>query len=309
MARDGSTRIGYAPAVVDTALDALLERLHSRSRGAPFLAGLSGLQGSGKSTFARQLVAAANARGVPSTGLSLDDFYLGRRARRHLAREVHPLLATRGVPGTHDLDLLAQTLGDLARASPRRPARVPRFDKGRDTRLAPSRWRRIVRKPRLIVLEGWCVGLPAQAADALWRPLNALERHADRDGRWRRSVNARLAGDYAKLWSRLDALILLQAPTFPIVTRWRGEQERRLRVRGAPHAMDAATLRGFLMHYERLSRHALRTLPARADVRLELRADRSVRRILAGGERRARRQASGNATPAQRAGSTTTAVP
>ncbi|MFI4970120.1 MAG: hypothetical protein ACHP7D_07925, partial [Lysobacterales bacterium] len=124
MARDVSTRIGYARNVVDTTLDALLERLHLRSPAGPFLAGLSGLQGSGKSTFARQLVAAANARGVRSEALSLDDFYLGRRARMRLAREVHPLLATRGVPGTHDPDLLARTLVELAAASPRRPARI-----------------------------------------------------------------------------------------------------------------------------------------------------------------------------------------
>ena len=282
MARDVSTRIGYAPDVVDTTLDALLERLHLRSPARPFLAGLSGLQGSGKSTFARQLVAAANARGVRGEALSLDDFYLGRRARMRLAREVHPLLATRGVPGTHDPDLLARTLVELAAASPRRPARIPRFDKGLDTRVAPSRWRHVAKPPRLIVLEGWCVGVPAQSSTALRPALNALERNADRDGHWRRWVNARLAGDYAKQWARLDALILLEAPGFAFVSQWRDEQERALRDRGAPRAMDSASLARFLMHYERLSRHALRALPARADIRLVLRADRSVRRIAAG---------------------------
>jgi D-glycerate 3-kinase len=195
---------------------------------------------------------------------------------------VHPLLATRGVPGTHEPDLLARTLVELAAASPRRPARMPRFDKGRDTRVAPLHWRCVAKPPRLIVLEGWCVGVPAQSSTALQPALNALERNADRDGRWRRWVNARLAGDYAKQWARLDALILLEAPGFATVTRWRDEQERALRARGAPHAMDAATLHDFLMHYERLSRHALRALPARADIRLVLRADHSVRRIAAG---------------------------
>ena len=277
MARDVSTRIGYAPDVVGATLDAVLERLHLRR---PFLAGLSGLQGSGKSTLARQLVAAANARGVRSEALSLDDFYLGRRARMRLAREVHPLLATRGVPGTHEPDLLARTLVELATASSRRPARIPRFDKGRDTRVAPSHWRCVAKPPHLIVLEGWCVGVPAQSSTALRPALNALERNADRDGRWRRWVNARLAGDYAKLWARLDALILLEAPGFATAARWRDEQERPLRVRGATHAMDAAALRDFLMHYERLSRHALRELPARADVRIRLRDDRTLRGIV-----------------------------
>ena len=248
-----------------------------RARRTPWLVGLSGLQGSGKSTFARQLAAAANARGVACVVLSLDDFYLGRRARRDLARPVHPLFATRGVPGTHDLDLLSRTLTALRRASARNPAWLPRFDKGRDTRLPPSRWRRVTSPPRLILLEGWCVGVPPQREAELRRPLNALERDEDRALQWRRRVNHELAHGYAKLWRRLDRLILLQAPSFDVVARWRDQQERALRRRGAPQAMDRRALARFLMHYERLSRVALRALPARADLRLRLDEERVVR--------------------------------
>lgn len=249
------------------------------ARARPFVVGLSGLQGSGKSTLARQLAAAARLDGLDCVALSLDDFYFGRRERDRLARKVHPLLATRGVPGTHDLDLLHATLEALARASPARPARLPRFDKGRDTRLPPSRWRRVAKPPRLVVLEGWCVGLPPQAAAALRRPVNALERSEDRDGRWRAYVNAQLAGPCARAWRRLDRLVLLRAPGADVVARWRDEQEHALRDRGARHAMDRATLHRFLMHTERLSRHALRVLPARADLCLRLDARRVVRGI------------------------------
>lgn len=278
MREDASTRAGYADAVVEASLDAALA--HLRARRAPWLVGLSGLQGSGKSTFARQLAAAANARSVSCRPLSLDDFYLGRRERATLAREAHPLFATRGVPGTHDLDLLARTLAALRRASAQRPARVPRFDKGRDTRLPPSRWRRVSEAPRLILLEGWCVGVPTQDEAELTRPLNALERDEDRDLRWRHRVNRELARGYARLWRKLDALILLEAPDFDVVARWRDQQERALRRRGAPQAMSRAQLARFLMHYERLSRVALRELPARADLRLRLDLERRVTRIL-----------------------------
>lgn len=278
MARDASTQPGYHRCVVEATLDALLARL--RPASARWIVGLSGVQGSGKTTFAHQLATSAHARGFPCETLSLDDFYRGRRERQWLAREVHPLLATRGVPGTHDLDLLARTLAALADASDENPARVPRFDKGRDTRLPPSRWRRVTRRPRLVLLEGWCVGVPPQPARALPRPINALERVEDANGVWRRWVNAQLAGAYARLWARLDALIVLAAPDFAIVTYWRAGQERMLRERDAPRAMDAAALKRFLMHYERLSRHALRTLPARADVCILLRADRSARAII-----------------------------
>lgn len=259
----------------------MLGALPVRGRHArrPLLVGLSGLQGSGKSTFARALAAAANARAIPCDVLSLDDFYYGRRARQHLARTRHPLFATRGVPGTHDVGLLLHALAALGVAGPRRPARLPRFDKGRDTRVVPSRWRRVARPPALVVLEGWCVGVPPQDAHSLRRAVNALERDEDRDGRWRRAVNAELARAYSLLWRRLDRLVLLQAPSFAVVERWRDEQERALRARGAPRALDHAALHRFLMHYEHLSRHALRTLPPRADIRLVLDEHRRVRGI------------------------------
>lgn len=278
MRQNASTQAGYPERVVQAALDAALARLQARK--APWLLGLSGLQGSGKSTFARQFAAAANRRGVPCLVLSLDDFYLGRRARQRLAREVHPLFATRGVPGTHDLALLTRTLAALRGASAATPASLPRFDKGRDTRVPPSRWRRVRTPPRLILLEGWCVGVPAQSEASLRPALNALERDEDRERRWRRRVNDELAHGYARLWRRLDALMLLQAPGFDVVARWRDEQERALRRRGAPQAMDRAALARFLMHYERLSRVALRELPARADLRLRLDGERNVAAIL-----------------------------
>jgi D-glycerate 3-kinase len=277
MRRDANTRNGYDRATIDAVLDALAPYLRASRRTT--IVGISGLQGSGKTTLARQLARTATARGMPSIVLSLDDFYLGRRERAKLARDLHPLLATRGVPGTHDPALIEQTLDAIAHATARRPARIPRFDKGRDTRVAPSRWRRIAEAPRLILLEGWCVGVPAQGSRTLAKPLNALERVEDANGCWRAHIDAQLAGNYARLWRRLDALVVLAAPDFDIVERWRGEPERALRRRGAPRAMSPPELKRFLMHYERISKHALRTLPTLADVVIALDASRNVRSV------------------------------
>ncbi|HEX5124353.1 MAG TPA: kinase, partial [Rhodanobacteraceae bacterium] len=146
-------------------------------------------------------------------------------------------------------------------------------------RVSPSRWRRVTSPPRLILLEGWCVGVPAERNAALSRAVNALERIEDADARWRRWVNARLAGEYASLWRQFDALVMLAAPSFEIVSKWRDEPERILRERNAPRAMSRAALRRFLMHYERLSRQALRTLPAIADIVVTLDAARRVSKI------------------------------
>ena len=277
MARDANTSNRYSDAVVARVADWLAQ--HLRGRRHALFVGISGLQGSGKSTLAAQLVAALTQGGAPALAMSIDDFYLGRGERTRLARRAHPLFATRGVPGTHDLVLFDRTLDALRHASATDPARVPRFDKGRDTRMPPARWRQIVAPPRVILLEGWCVGIPAQTDAQLALPINPLERDEDADRRWRSYANAQLQGEYARLWNRFDALIQLAAPSFEIVQRWRDEQERALRRVHAPRAMTPAALRRFLLHYERLSRHALRALPARTDLRLVLDANRRVRRI------------------------------
>lgn len=246
----------------------------ARSR-RPYILGLSGLQGSGKSTLARVMKAQAETRGWPTEVLSLDDFYYARSDREALARDVHPLLRSRGVPGTHEIELLMSVLAALPQASDKLPVSHPRFDKGRDTRFPPSRWPRTTRPPRLVIVEGWALGIRPQLQAALARPVNELERNEDPDGSWRHWVNKQLRG-YQPLWRKFDALIVLQAPSWEIVRRWRGEQEQELLSRHAPLAMDAATLERFLAHFERLSRHALATLPVLADTCVEYDDDRHV---------------------------------
>ena len=246
----------------------------ARSR-RPYILGLSGLQGSGKSTLARVMKAQAEARGWATEVLSLDDFYYARSDREALAKEVHPLLRSRGVPGTHEIELMMSVLAALPQASDKLPVSHPRFDKGRDTRFSPSRWPRVTRPPKLVIVEGWALGIRPQFQAALAKPVNELERREDPDGSWRHWVNKQLRG-YQPLWRKFDALIVLQAPSWEIVRRWRGEQEQDLLARHAPLAMDAPALERFLAQFERLSRHALATLPALADTCVEYDDDRHV---------------------------------
>jgi D-glycerate 3-kinase len=242
---------------------------------SPFILGVSGLQGSGKSTLAAALIEAARERGWSAVTLSLDDVYLTRAERETLARQVHPLLRTRGVPGTHDLTLLASTLAALEKAAPERPVSIPRFDKGKDDRYAATLWPEVPLPSMLVILEGWCLGLEPQIEADLVEPINPLEREEDAEGVWRQWVNTKLT-EYLSIWRRLDGLVLLQAPSWDVVARWRDEAEWSLRARGEPRAMDEVEMARFLQHYERLSRHALATLPAKADMIVMLDQDRNV---------------------------------
>lgn len=256
---------GWPPAFVQARLDDALEhglRVHA----------IAGLQGTGKSTLAMQLVARARDRGLRAVALSIDDFYLGRRERLRLGRTVHPLCATRGPPGTHDVPLACEVLDALVA---RVPVRLPRFDKIADRRLPPSRWP-VVRAVDLVVFEGWCLKVPPQPEDALRTPVNTLERTEDVAGDWRRWVNASLGRDYPPLWSRLPWLLFLQAPGFEVVPGWRWQQELTLQsAHPGRRAMDQVQVARFVQCFERVSRQALATLPGIADAVVRLDATRT----------------------------------
>ena len=255
---------GFADALIAGVLD------DARAHSARIL-GVSGLQGSGKSTLATQLVDAASRRGLRAVALSLDDVYLDRPDRERLARDVHPLLATRGPPGTHDVALACATL-DVLRAGT--PVRLPAFDKLGDRRRPVAEWHD-ASDVDLVVFEGWCLGTPAELPGALAEPVNALERDEDGDGRWRRWCNDALARDYPALWQRIDWLVFLQPPGFEIVPQWRWQQEQALQAREPSRTgMTRMQVERFVQHYERVSRQALRTLPAIANRVIRLDASR-----------------------------------
>ena len=248
---------------------AAAERLLESTLERPIVMGLCGAQGSGKSTLAASLV-----RRLPDTVvLSLDDFYLTRAQRASLAAEVHPLFATRGAPGTHDLPLALRTFAALDRGE---PVPLPQFDKSIDDRLDPALWPIAPSRCRLIIFEGWCVGAIPQPAAALETPVNELERDRDAAMIWRRHANEALAA-YQQLFARIDTLVLLCAPDWETVLGWRIEQEhtlRRSRDDGVG-IMDDAAVAAFVSHYESLTRHILSEMPGRADLVLQLAFDRS----------------------------------
>ncbi len=234
------------------------------ARDRAVLVGLCGSQASGKSTTAGRLAERLGGPEARTVVLSIDDFYLTSRERQSLARTIHPLLATRGVPGTHDLALMANVIHALLHARPESVTALPRFDKASDDRVPRNAWPDFEGRPDVVILEGWCVGARPQSDAALAEPVNALEAGEDADGHWRRYVNACLAGAYADFFARLDLRLMLRAPSFACVHGWRMEQEAGLSrdARSARPAMTDAELARFIAHYERLTNWILQDEPA-----------------------------------------------
>ena len=77
------------------------------SKKKPFIIGLAGGQGSGKTTISSILsIILKKYFKLSVFVISIDDFYKTRKDRRILSKNKHPLLITRGVPGTHDINLM-----------------------------------------------------------------------------------------------------------------------------------------------------------------------------------------------------------
>jgi D-glycerate 3-kinase len=208
--------------------------------------GITGSQGSGKTTFAQSLVTSLRSRKPLTVSLSLDDFYLSKTARGELAESVHPLLATRGVPGTHETDLLEKVLNQVASEGMPKEISFPTFDKARDDR-GPNKSAYVGK----LVLEGWCLGAAAQSVQDLREPVNDLEREEDSSGQWRSWVNSQLQSRYHRLWQKVDFWIRLIPPSFTSVFEWRKKQEEQLDIR---KRMSDTDLKRFIQHYERLTR-------------------------------------------------------
>lgn len=237
--------------------------------------GIVGTQGSGKSTLAALLEALLERRyGLRVATLSLDDFYLTRKERQELAGQVHPLLITRGVPGTHDVSLAIRTIDALL--SHRGETAIPRFDKSRDERRPVAEWDRVAAPVDLVILEGWCLGAEAQTSEELAEPINELERNEDRDRRWRDFANQSLGTEYPKLFQLIDKMILLEAPDFDCVYLWRHRQEQQLPAGSGDRIMSERELERFVQHFERITRHSLGILPRRADVVFKLDASQHI---------------------------------
>ncbi len=260
----------------------LAAKISSACRSQPgcYLLGVQGSQGSGKSTladFLKRILEQEHC--LTCVSLSIDDFYLTRQQRQALASNTHPLLCTRGVPGTHDVELLESTIARISSLGEGEQCAITRFNKAIDDRADEHDWSSVKGPVDVIILEGWCVGIGPESETSLSHPINELEQQEDSNGIWRHFVNQRLSLEYAELYSKLDGLLVLQAPSFNCVYQWRSLQEQKLEQKwkklppeeqGYNRLLSPKELERFISHYQRLTEHGLSTLPQRADWLLSL---------------------------------------
>ncbi|TNE30583.1 MAG: hypothetical protein EP349_05090 [Alphaproteobacteria bacterium] len=240
--------------------------------------GISGSQGSGKTTLTRALAAALSQQhGLRVVQFSIDDIYKTKAERAAMAQEVHPLFATRTLPGTHDIALGLKTFQSLKQ---RQKTAIPFFDKSVDDRSAPADWTVFNGQPDVILFEGWCLGaLPAENTEELAEPLNDFERQKDPDGAWRRAIDLYLRRDYPALWDEIDKLIFIKIPSFDSVFHWRKQQEAETFAHAPEKAMSDEAIRLFTGQAERITRRNLETLPAKADMTLHIAEDHELIKI------------------------------
>lgn len=257
---------------------------HQVGAGKTLFIGLNGSQGSGKSTLASFLKYYFNhVYSLNVVSMSLDDFYLSSDARGKLAKEVHPLLATRGVPGTHDINLLTNTLAKLKTND--FPVIIPHFNKATDNPAPKETWLTINEPVDVVILEGWCWGARQQSHEQLSKPVNDLEQFSDPDDTWRRYVNNELHAHYEPLYDFFDFWLMLKAPSFSCIYNWRCEQEHKLKASllalDMPDnkTMSDQEIHEFIQYFQRLTEHCLATLPAYFNLTFELDANRHINRV------------------------------
>lgn len=279
--RLSSAYLEQAAEYFDPLVSSLVEMVSSAARTV--FVSLVGCQGSGKTTLSKYLDIRLSEMGVKTLVLSLDDFYLSHNARAELSKRVHPLLKTRGVPGTHDIALLGYTLNELKRSG--RIDVTPCFDKASDDLLPESEWTHHSEAFDIVILEGWCWGARHVDSADLEPSLNTLELSEDANGQWRNYVNERLKQDYEPLYSMFDIKLFLKAPSFDTVYSWRLEQENKLK-QGSNNSnkkeskiMSSEQIANFIRHYERVTNQLLNEPISSWDVVWHLNARREITKL------------------------------
>jgi len=253
-----------------------------KKKGKTLFLGLSGGQGSGKTTTAGiiKIILKKFFKRRVYVG-SIDDFYKTFKNRKKMSEKIHPLFRTRGVPGTHDVNLINKFFVSIKRKKFKK-IKLPKFQKASDDRMKKKNWFNIKKKPEIVILEGWCVGAKPQTNSLIKKPVNILEKYEDKDLKWRRYVNEKLKKEYKKIFSMIDNLIFIKIPNFSVVFKWRLLQENKLRKKSHSKnkVMSYDEIKRFIMFYQRITLQMTKDLSKSASVIMYLKKNHEINKIL-----------------------------
>ena len=238
---------------------------------------IAGSQGAGKSTLAKIFkLVLENVYKKKVMLLSIDDYYLTKKKRIKLSKTIHPLLITRGVPGTHDIVALKNDIINFKKNN--FPITTPTFNKLKDD---ISIKKKIIKNAEILLLEGWCCGSPSINKKYLYQNINDLETLLDKNKKWRKYYNSQLKKDYKKVFSLFDQQIYIQPPSFSYILKWRYAQEKNnaLKLRNKDF-MNKQDLQKFIQHYEKLTKWMMKTMPAKADILIKIDSNQKIKKVV-----------------------------
>ncbi len=253
-----------------------------KKKGRTLFLGLSGSQGSGKTmvTSILQIILKKFFKKNIYV-ISIDDFYKTLRDRNRMSQQKHSLFKTRGVPGTHDINLIKNFFISVKRKKFKK-IKLPKFNKSIDDRSKKNYWHNINKRPEIIILEGWCVGAKPQIISSLRKPVNILERHEDKDLIWRKYANEKLKKEYKEIFAMIDYFIFMKVPNFKMVFKWRLLQESKLKKKFhyKKKIMTYSAIKRFIMFYQRITLQMMKDLSKSASIVLLLKKNHEIKRVL-----------------------------
>ena len=245
----------------------------------PYFVGLAGGQGTGKTTTSSLIkIILSKYFKLDVFRISIDDFYKTRKERISLSKRIHPMLLTRGVPGTHDINMMLNFFKKSKRKKFKR-LKLPTFNKAIDDRYNKKKWYDLKKKPDVIIFEGWCVGAKSEKNNTLKKTINSLEKAKDQKQIWRKYVNNQLKSKYKNLYSQLNCLVYLKAKNFSLLQKWRLKQERKLWVQSKVKSkiMSRGDVLNFMQTYQRITQNMFRNMPKYASVIFNLNSNHQIK--------------------------------
>ena len=253
-----------------------------KKKGKTLFLGFSGGQGSGKTTAVKILKIILKKFFKRKIHVSsIDDFYKTLKDRNKMSKNIHPLFKTRGVPGTHDINLIKKFFYFIKNKRFKK-TKLPKFDKSIDDRSKKKYWFNIRERPEIVILEGWCVGAKPQSNFLIKKPVNLLEKFEDKDLTWRYYVNTKLKAEYKKLFSMIDSYIFMKIPNFKMVFKWRLLQENKLRKKSQfrKKIMSYNEIKRFIMFYQRITLQMIKDLSKSASVVMLLNKNHKIKKVI-----------------------------